>query len=124
MTVEAEVNELAELNIFADTPEGFSAHLKITDIPFGKVVKTLEDVSKRLAAGKFTPSSRFAGNGGGSARQPKAAPITEGGPPCEDCGGLTELKSGNKQGKPWKAWFCLATGGMPMNQRHTPQWIR
>ena len=125
-------------NIFAQHPAGFRLHFEIDDsrIPVeeqGEVLGTNGAVN-RLVAGlgiltKWMVEHGYTGEYVAQAQTNGPAAPSEGtaqlvGPPCGQCNGPTEFKTGKrKDGGMWKAWACLKTKDAPKNAKHPFMWI-
>ena len=106
-----------EITLYVQTPEGFDAQVKVMGIETTGLSAWLKGASKKLAEAGFVTSSVAERN-----HVAVAAAKGETGPVCPDCGGPTEMKTGNGKKGPWKGWFCLKTADAPQASRHKPVW--
>lgn len=114
-------------NVYASSTEEFISALN----DMGDLVAVISSVEQALAAGHnvaqhipLAPASKQPTpvQAPAQVQQPvqdasSAAPST---PMCRH--GAMEWKTGNKNGKDWKAWMCSAAKGAP--DKCDPQWVR
>lgn len=131
-TTEAALNEQAECNVFATSPDGYKVHFKLLEADSAKVVTRLKGLINVLKAEGFQPDG---GPSSARSQSPTRAPAsrpnpnppqapTNDNPACPDCGGETELKQGKaKNGRVWTGYFCIQTRDADQAHKHTPTWV-
>jgi len=119
--------------VFAQHPAGFRIHVELDDSRISPemgspeviqtLLKNLGILTHWFAEGGYTGEyAAQAPNGSSAAPSEGTAQVV--GPPCGQCGGPTEFKTGkSKTGGIWKAWACLKTKDAPKNAKHPFMWI-
>lgn len=114
MTTEEKKQQTCTVSVRARTPDGFDAEVRMDDVPSAGATELIRKVSSALREHGFGPLVTTH-----QAPEPTGAEAIL----CETCKGPTEFKRGEKNGKAWAAYFCIATAKAPKDLQHKPKWV-
>ena len=119
---------MSKINLFVRDSQDIRYHFEVdpdtTETMLNHMFTIQIALSKWLAERGFIADDSYSRSAATTVQGGQRAAHDPDAPPCPDCGGGTEYKSGvAKNGKSWSGYFCLATANAAKDRRHAPVWV-